>query len=82
MRKGLIMEVEPCGDAYRKKFRYEEVPLKYDIFNYDTYENNPMEFCVVATDLDAGRAEYHLLKDLRDQGFEWICASASMPLVY
>lgn len=69
------------GNFYSKHFCYEEVPLKYDIFDYDTYESNPMKFYVVATDVDTGKAEYHLLKDRYDHGFEWIRASASMPLV-
>lgn len=69
------------GNFYSKKFCYEEVPLKYDVFDYDTYERNPMKFYVVATDVDTGKAEYHLLKDRHDHGFEWIRASASMPLV-
>lgn len=69
------------GNFYSKKFCYEEVPLKYDVFDYDTFERNPMKFYVVATDVDTGKAEYHLLKDRHDHGFEWIRASASMPLV-
>lgn len=69
------------GNFYSKQFCYEEVPLKYDLFDYDTYERNPMEFYVVATDVDTGKAEYHVLADRHDHGFEWIRASASMPLV-
>ena len=69
------------GNFYSKSFCYEELPRKLDIFDYDIYESNPMEFYVVATDVDTGKAEYHLLKDRHDHGFEWIRASASMPLV-
>ena len=69
------------GNFYSKEFCYEEVPLKYDVFDYDTYENNPMDFYVVATDVDTGEAVYHILEDRHDHGFEWIRASASMPLV-
>ncbi len=69
------------GNFYSKQFCYEEVPLRYDLFDYDTYERNPMEFYVVATDVDTGKAEYHVLADRHDHGFEWIRASASMPLV-
>lgn len=69
------------GNFYSKEFCYEEVPTKYDIFDFDTYESNPMEFYVVATDVDTGKAEYHILADRNDHGFEWIRASASMPLV-
>jgi len=69
------------GNFYSKQFCYEEVPLIHDIFDFDTYERNPMEFYVVATDVDTGKAEYHILVDRNDHGFEWIRASASMPLV-
>jgi predicted patatin/cPLA2 family phospholipase len=69
------------GNFYSKQFCYEEVPLKYDIFDYDTYESNPMEFYVVCTDVDTGKAEYHKYENRHDHGLEWIRASASMPLV-
>lgn len=69
------------GNFYSKQLCYEEVPLIHDIFDFDTYERNPMEFYVVATDVDTGKAEYHLLADRNDHGFEWIRASASMPLI-
>lgn len=69
------------GNFYSRRFCYEEVPLKYDPFDYDTYEQNPMAFYVVCTDVDTGKAEYHKYENRHDHGFEWIRASASMPLV-
>lgn len=69
------------GNFYSKQFCYEEVPLKYDIFDYDTFERNPMAFYVVCTDVDTGKAEYHRFENRHDHGLEWIRASASMPLV-
>lgn len=69
------------GNFYSKQFCYEEVPLVHDVFDFDTYESNPMDFYVVATDVETGKAEYHILADRHDHGFEWIRASASMPLV-
>lgn len=69
------------GDFYSKKFCYEDIPLKYDIFDYDAYESNPMEFYVVCTDVETGEAEYHKFDSRHDHGLEWIRASASMPLV-
>lgn len=69
------------GNYYSKEFCYEEVPMIHDVFDFDTYEANPMEFYVVATDVETGKAVYHNLKDRHDHGFEWIRASASMPLV-
>ena len=69
------------GNFYSKQFCYEEVPCKYDIFDYDAYERNPMEFYIVCTDVDTGKAVYHKHESRRDHGLEWIRASASMPLV-
>jgi predicted patatin/cPLA2 family phospholipase len=40
-----------------------------------------MEFYVVATDVETGKAIYHNYKGRNDHGFDWIRASASMPLV-
>lgn len=40
-----------------------------------------MEFYVVATDLETGKAVYHEYEGWRDHGFDWILASASMPFV-
>ena len=69
------------GDYYSKEFCYQEVPTKYDIFDFDTFEANPMEFYIVCTDVDTGEAVYHKQENRQDHGFEWIRASASMPLV-
>ena len=69
------------GNIFSKKFSYEIVPKKYDKFDFETYENNPMEFWVVTTDVETGEACYHRCDSFDDMGFEWLRASASMPLV-
>ncbi|MBE6902810.1 MAG: patatin family protein [Ruminococcaceae bacterium] len=69
------------GDLYSAEFAYGEVPLKYDKFDFDTYNSNPMEFYVVCTDIEKGEAVYHCYEGWEDHGFDWIRASASMPLV-
>lgn len=69
------------GNIYNTDFCYNEVPLKHDVFDFDTYENNPMEFFLVCTDVESGEAVYHRYDGLKDHGFDWIRASASMPLV-
>ena len=69
------------GNYYSREFCYQEVPLKYDLFDYDAYESDPMEFYIVCTDVDTGKAEYHKYENRHDHGLEWIRASASMPLV-
>ena len=52
-----------------------------DVFDFDAYEQNPMEFYAVVTDVETGKAVYHKHESRYDHGFEWIRASASMPLV-
>ena len=69
------------GNIYSTEFCYKEVPLVHDPFDFDTFEKNPMEFYVVATDVETGRAVYHRYGGRDDHGFDWIRASASMPLV-
>lgn len=69
------------GNIYNTEFAYGEVPLKYDVFDFDTYESNPTEFYVVCTDIESGQAVYHNYGGKDDHCFDWIRASASMPLV-
>lgn len=69
------------GNLYSTSFCYGEVPLKYDRFDFEAYRSNPMEFYVVCTDVETGKAVYHKYEGKEDSGFDWIRASASMPLV-
>lgn len=69
------------GNVFSTDFCYNVVPLQYDVFDFETYEANPMEFYVVCTDIETGKAVYHKYEGLEDHGFDWIRASASMPLV-
>ena len=69
------------GNFYNTDFCYGEVPLKYDVFDFEAYKNNPMEFYVVATDLVTGEAVYKKYEGDEESGFDWIRSSASMPLV-
>lgn len=76
-----ISSLLKTGSIYNTKFCYEEVPLKLDVFDFDSYTKNPMEFHVVCTDLESGEAVYHQYNGWEDHGFDWIRASASLPLV-
>lgn len=69
------------GNIFSTDFCYGEVPLRLDAFDFDAYEKNPMEFYVVATDIESGEAVYHKYEGRMDHGFDWIRASASLPLV-
>lgn len=69
------------GNIYSTDFCYGEVPLKLDVFDFAAFENNPAEFYVVCTDIETGKPVYHKYTGQKDHGFDWIRASASMPLV-
>jgi predicted patatin/cPLA2 family phospholipase len=69
------------GNYYSTEFCYGEVPLKYDIFDFDACQSNPMKFYVVCTDITTGKPVYHEFTGKKEEGFDWIRASASMPLV-
>lgn len=68
------------GNLYSTDFCYGEVPLKLDKFDMDAYAKNPMEFYVVCTDVETGKPVYHKYTGADDHGFDWIRASASLPL--
>lgn len=69
------------GDYFNAQFGYHVVPYKYDIFDVQTFEHNPMEFIVVCTDVMTGQAVYHTMNHVDYDELEWLRASASMPLV-
>lgn len=69
------------GNIYSTEFCYGEVPLELDIFDFEAYRKNPMEFYVVCTDIETGLPVYYNYTGLEQNGFDWIRASASLPLV-
>lgn len=69
------------GDLYGADFCYKELPNKLDIFDVETYQNTPMDFYVVTTDVNTGKPIYHLCPNGDSVDIEWYRASASMPLV-
>lgn len=69
------------GDYFNAEFGYHIVPKQYDIFDVETFEQNPMEFIVVCTDVLTGQAVYHRMDRVSFDELEWLRASASMPLV-
>ena len=69
------------GNIYNTNFCYGTVPLELDPFDFTAYDANPQEFYVVCTDIESGQPVYHKYLGKNDHGFDWIRASASMPLV-
>lgn len=68
------------GDLYGAEFCYHQLPLKLDPFDRKTFEENPLEFYVVCTDVHTGKPVYHLCKKGDEEDIQWMRASASMPL--
>ena len=69
------------GDLYGADFCYNELPKNLDLFDFDTYRSNPMEFWVVASDCETGKPVYKRLDTCNDSDLTWMRASASMPAV-
>lgn len=61
-------------------FCYHEIPDRYDIFDCEAFNANPMGMYVVCTDVDTGQAVYHRCDEATHTTYDWIRASASMPL--
>lgn len=69
------------GNLFNTDFCYGEVPLKLDIFDFDAFEKDPTTFYITCTDVESGKPVYHEYTGRKDHGFDWIRASASLPLV-
>lgn len=76
-----IRSLLKTGDLYGNQFCYHEIPEKLDIFDTKAFEQNPVEFYVVCTDIDTGKPVYHKIDRMNDTEMDWLRASASMPLV-
>lgn len=68
------------GDLYGAEFCYQILPEKLDVFDSEKFNNNPMEFYAVCTDVISGKAVYKKLDKVDSSCLEWMRASASMPL--
>lgn len=68
------------GNLFNAEFCYHKVPSAYDVFDNEAFEANPTEFFVVCTDVETGEPVYKQLTKGGDEAYEWIRASASMPL--
>lgn len=68
------------GNLYNADFCYHVVPTKYDIFDTQTFQENPMEFWVVTTDSETIEPVYHEMKTGDEEDMEWLRASASLPI--
>lgn len=68
------------GDYFNAEFGYHIIPKEYDVFDDAAFDSNPMEFHVVCTDVETGKPVYRQLTKADHNCYDWIRASASMPL--
>ena len=68
------------GNLYNAEFGYHVIPTQYDIFDDAAFEQNPMAFYAVCTNVETGEAVYKQLEKAGQLTYDWIRASASMPL--
>ncbi len=69
------------GDIFGEQLCYHDIPEHLDPFDNEAYQKNPMDFYIVATDVRTGEPVYQKVDDCRNNGLQWLRASASMPLV-
>ena len=69
------------GNLYGAKFCYHTLPEKLDVFDKEAFNKNPMEFYAVCTDVLTGAPVYKKCDVADGKTFEYIRASASLPLV-
>ena len=69
------------GNLYNAEFGYHIIPAQYDFFDNEAYNANPMAFYAVCTDVETGKPVYKRLDKATPLTYDWIRASASMPLV-
>ena len=69
------------GNLVGAEFSYHVMPTELDIFDYEAFRQNPMEFHIVCTDAETGEPVYKQLDIMDYEGLEWVRASASMPIV-
>ena len=69
------------GDLYGADFCYRELPQELDPFDDEAFEQNPMAFYVVCTDVLTGKPVYQRLDKTDEECYLWMRASASRPMV-
>ena len=69
------------GNYYNAYFAYKLVPTHYDVFDYNVFDDSPMECYAVCFDVKTGEGVYRRLTHVDSEFFEWVRASASMPVV-
>jgi predicted patatin/cPLA2 family phospholipase len=68
------------GNIMNKEFCFNKLVNELDKFDFDTFNESPIDFYAVVTNVETGSAEYIKITDAR-YGLEALRASGSMPFV-
>ena len=63
-----------------KEFCFNKLVNELDKFDFETFDNSPIDFFAVVTNVETGKAEYIKIVNARE-GLEALRASGSMPFV-
>lgn len=66
------------GNAVNKDFAFYEVPYKLDVFDNEKFKKAETDFYVVMTNIESGKPEYVLIKDVFEQ-MEYLRATSALP---
>ena len=68
------------GDIMHKDFCFNRIIYELDKFDFETFDNSPIDFYAVVTNVETGKPEYMHIKN-GEQDMEKLRASGSMPFV-
>jgi len=66
------------GNAVNEEFAFYEIPFKLDVFDQEKFKESKIDFHVVMTNIENGRAEYILIEDVLEQ-MEYLRATSALP---
>ena len=66
------------GNAVNKDFAFYKIPFKLDKFDEKEFEKAKVDFYVVMTNIESGKPEYVLIKDVFKQ-MEYLRATSALP---
>ena len=55
------------GNAVNEEFAFYEIPFKLDVFDQEKFKQSKIDFYVVMTNVESGKPEYVLIKDVFKQ---------------
>ena len=68
------------GDIMNREFCFNKLVHELDKFDFETFDNSPINFYAVVTNVETGKAEHIKITEAR-YGMEALRASGSMPFV-